>query len=65
MIGPELAMQGTKEVVSMTKTTEGSLSALNKTDEQNKTYVANIFVDKDIEKRKNMSFNSQQSDGHM
>ena len=38
---------------------------LNKTDEQNTTYVANIFVDKDIEKRKNMSFNSQQSDGHM
>ena len=49
----------------MTKTTEGLLSELNKTDEQNKTHEANIFEDKELENRNNMSFNNQQSGDHM
>ena len=43
----------------MTKTTEGLLSELNKTVEQNTTQEANIFEDKDVEERKYMSCNNQ------
>ena len=57
MIVPNLTIQKTKKVDSMTETTEGSRLELNKTDEQNKTHVANIFEDKDIEKRKDMPVN--------
>ena len=44
----------------MTKTTEGLLSELNKTDEQNTTHKADIFEDKDVENEMNMSCNNQQ-----
>ena len=57
VVVPELAMHGITEVVSMTKTTERSPLELNKTDRQNTTRErANIFVDKDVEDRKNMSW---------
>ena len=66
MVVPELAMHGTTEVVSMTKTTEGPLLELNKTDKQNTTRErAKIVVDKDVEEREKMSCDSQQTDDHM
>ena len=66
MVVPEWAKHGIKEEVSLTKTTGGSLLELNKTDRQNTTRErANIFVDKDVEERENMSCDSQQTDDHM
>ena len=62
---PELDTQGAKQDTNMTKTTEGLLSELNKTDEQNTNHEANIFEDKDDENEKNTSCNNQQSDVHM
>ena len=40
---PELDTQEAKHDTNMTKTTEGLLSELNKTNEQNTTHEANIF----------------------
>ena len=65
VVVPELDKQGTKKDINITKTTAGSLSELNKNNEQNTTHKANIFEDKDVENGKNMSCNNQQSDVHM
>ena len=65
IVVPGLDTQGTKKAISMTKTTKGLSSELNKTDEQNTTHKANIFEDKDIENRKDLSCNNKQSDDHM